>query len=97
MPPKTPMMPAEVPHHHPNVALISIISILIGLIAGAAGGYFAKDYIAAMLPGYAAPKTQSQEQDTSAAQAQSADTSATADSYANVDTNPLGDVQTNPF
>lgn len=93
------MTPTEA-HHHPNVALISFISILIGLIAGAAGGFYGKDYVMQFLPGAAAPAAQEQMQQAAqqaAAAEQQVQAEATASSYSEVDTNPLGDVQTNPF
>lgn len=98
------MMPAEVPHHHPNVALISIISILIGLIAGAAGMFYGKEYILQMIPAGLIQQAQAPAQEQVADQAaqqeqaaQQAQAGAAAEAYTSVDTNPLGDVQTNPF
>jgi uncharacterized protein HemX len=66
-------------------------ALLIGLLLGAAAGYYGGKFQTAMEK--TATEMQAVEQQTQA----QAEANATASTYSEVDTNPLQDIQTNPF
>jgi uncharacterized protein HemX len=77
--------------HHSHTGAYVSGALFIGLILGAAAGYYGEKFQAAM------QQTAQDIQNTQAQEAQQAQTDNTASSYSQVDTNPLQGVQTNPF
>jgi uncharacterized protein HemX len=83
------MAAASAPHSHTTAVVTG--ALLIGLLLGAAAGYYGGKFQDAM------EQTALQIQDTQAQAQDQAQTDATASSYSDVSTNPLDGVQTNPF
>lgn len=91
-PPGAAPVPPTHPHEHgSHTAAIVSGALLIGLILGAAAGYYGGQFQTIM------EKTATEMQTTQAQTQEQAATDATASTYGEVDTNPLQDVQTNPF
>ncbi|MES2006684.1 MAG: hypothetical protein V4436_01085 [Patescibacteria group bacterium] len=88
---KPPAPPTPPSSPHPHTAAIVSGALLIGLILGAAAGYYGGEFKRMM------DSTTLQTQETQQETAQEQDTDATASTYGEVETNPLQDVQTNPF
>jgi hypothetical protein len=82
-------------HHHINTAAVVSGALFIGLLIGAAGGYYGSKIESSLID--AVSDVQESQAQMEQAQAAQEDASITAESYSEVDTNPLGDVQTNPF
>lgn len=89
---KPPAPPTPAPHEHPHVMAIAIGALIVGLLLGAAAGYYGGMFQTSLTPANA-ENTQAMEQMTQ----EQADADATAETYTDVETNPLQDVQTNPF
>jgi len=88
-----PRAAASAPHeHHTNTAAVVSGALFIGLLLGAAGGYYGGKFQTAMEQSTAAALQETQPTD-----ADQAEAAATASSYTEVETNPLEAVQTNPF
>jgi hypothetical protein len=76
---------------HPHTIAIASATLVVGLALGAAAGYYGSQFQNMFEQTAAdAQNVQMQAQD-------QVQTDATADTYSQVDTNPLQDVQTNPF
>jgi uncharacterized protein HemX len=80
------------PHEHSNTAALVTGGLLIGLLLGAAGGYYGGKFEALMTETALTMQETNQDQTTA-----EQETAVTAESYSEIDTNPLQDVQTNPF
>lgn len=94
--PKTPppgisATPAAPHEHTSHTAAIVSGALLIGLILGAAAGYYGGQFQTMM------EKTATEMQTVQTQTGEQSAIDATASSYGEVNTNPLQDVQTNPF
>jgi hypothetical protein len=88
------MTPLPEPHHINTAAIVSG-ALFIGLLIGAAGGYYGSKVEDSIVGALADTETSKEQVEEAAKEQQAADI--TAESYGEVDTNPLQDVQTNPF
>jgi uncharacterized protein HemX len=87
-PPAASVMPS-MPHSHTGAWVSG--ALIIGLILGAVAGYYGKEFKDMI------DQTTSNIQQTTQTTQEQQEVDATAGSYSDVETNPLQDVQTNPF
>lgn len=86
------MAPAAEPHSHTGALVTG--GLIIGLIIGAAGGYYGAQLQTTVLTTISNAALQNGNTEPTGEEA--TDT-ATVNAYNEIDTNPLQDVQTNPF
>jgi uncharacterized protein HemX len=86
-----PVPPAETEARHSHTGAFVSGALLIGLILGAAAGYYGGRFQNMF------EQTAQDMQNTQVQSQDQAQTDATASTYDQVDTNPMQDVQTNPF